>query len=243
MNERLREVDIGPPTPEDPPRDTPAPVSGAVSVAQLAQVVRAIYIACHRERTGSSDYGDKPMPQWDGGETRFGVQRRSAWTPLVRFILQHNLDPVAYIRAQFWAHPERQPPSPVSILTANSLVRYQEYAEQVPGQLRRAHRTNLLSVNGHVEALINELNWVPQRAIRYALLETTAVVATGLFRYAMAVDRGITDVAQQFRDHALLQYMLQKQAYDDGWKGLEPSIPPELFAEATRLRTQLLGVT
>jgi hypothetical protein len=87
------------------------------------------------------------------------------------------------------------------------------------------------------------LHWESQRAIRYALLETTAVVATALFRHAMAVKYHIVDVAQQFRDQALLQYMLQKPAYDEGWKGLEPGIPPALSTEATRLREQLLGVT
>mgnify|MGYP000497010023 FL=1 len=60
------------------------------------------------------------------------------------------------------------------------------------------------------------LNWSLLDAVRYVLLDPESRLS-GLFRYSMAVQHHLDDVAEQYYAAAMLEYGTNRQLYDEVW--------------------------
>ena len=205
----------------------------------LAQSVRTIYCTCRRERGGlqASDYGEKPMPQWDGGETPQGRRAKPIWPKIAEKILQCSADPVDFIRAQFEGANWSRPPSPNVLLTEAAVDKWRAYKEASGEKLKRLIESDVNQVSLHVLPLTVTLKWPYKKALEHVLCQRGLPV-TPLIRYCFAVREELTETAAQYREPALMQYVMQ---LDDYANLLPDMIPPELHAQAAQLRCALVG--
>lgn len=213
----------------------------AITTADAAEYVRSAYISCRRRFSGQPDYGSGTLP-WDGeGRDAWGRRRQSVWRPLAEHIIGLGADPLTYITAQFWLAPRsnNQAPSPNTFSSAAAVDRYRAYAQEICGTLQQQLARELASVRVMAHALQKALNWAPTAAMRQAICDVGQVEASPLIRHCLAVEYNMPEVARRFKSRALLQYVFQRQQYDEAWAGC---IPPELSAEADELLT-VIGLT
>ncbi|HEV8001605.1 MAG TPA: hypothetical protein VGP63_17090 [Planctomycetaceae bacterium] len=96
-------------------------------VERLALKIREIFIAevrdYHAKRSGlPSCY--TPPTRWDGGTDAAGRRHAAIWPQIAIFMLKNDVEPVAFIRAQFG--PTHRLPTPGTLLTAAALERYRQ---------------------------------------------------------------------------------------------------------------------
>lgn len=234
MMQETRFLDLG-----DEPGGGDAPL---VAISQhLVEHLREIYILCYREATGKNDYGRGAMPQWDGGEDSFGKRHRPIWPKVAAKIIEYGVDPLDFVRAQFWVNgPSTKPPPPTYLLSEEAIARYGAYRRQATNEACQEFDRGLSEVQGEVVLLTGgELRWEYSRALRQVLLRSrTGCSASALFRYCLASSEGLADVCSHFYASALVQYVFRKDVYDAVWGA---RIPEGLRLEATRLRRRLLG--
>ena len=205
----------------------------------LAQHVRTIYCTCRRERGGpqAATYGEKYMSQWDGGETPQGRRATAVWPKIAEKLVQCGADPVDFIRAQFENANWARPPAPNSLLSEAAVDRWRTYKEGAGEKLQRLIESDVNQVSLHVLPLTVTLKWPYKKALEHVLCNRSLPV-TPLIRYCFAVREELLDAAAQYREPALLQYVLQ---LDDYASLMADMIPPELHAQAVDLRRALVG--
>lgn len=201
----------------------------------LATDVRNIYVCCRSSHQGSAY---TPGANWDGGTSRFGRQTKPIWPRVARFIIRHGLDPVAFIRSQFWHTPKDRPPQPTDLMSEAALEKWQVYERGIEKSLSSQLSYEITSIRSEMLPLQEGLNWSHDRALKFALYNVKTVVASPLVRYCLAVEYGMDEVAEHFHDRALFQYAFQKDAYDAAWP--QGSIPEALVREGRALVERIL---
>jgi hypothetical protein len=215
----------------------PVPENGITE--QLGRYVRSVYIGCYREYTGKFEYGLTHMASWDGGEDSFGRRHRPVWPKIAEKIIHLGVDPILFIRGQFWCRrDDTRPPLPTYLLSDEAEARYRAYLQQAPAVAQTEYEADLRMVQTEVLLLTSRLGWEYKRALRYALSSVVTVQASALFRFCLAAAEGLWDLAQHFHDQALLQYVFQQEVLDVAWGA---RIPLALREECLRLRAAILG--
>lgn len=218
----------------------PDPPVGNQFVDQLAPLVRSIYTGCYREFTGKNNYV-ADHPAWDGGEDSFGRRCRPIWPKIAETIVRLGVDPVAFIRAQFWCRRnDSRPPPPTYLLSDEAAARYGAYLQQAPAAARREYDAALATIQCEVLLLTANLGESYRNAIHYTLRNVTTVRASALIRYCLSVIENLPDLMQLFHDQALLQYVFQQEIIDAAFG---ERIPAVLREECVQLRAQILGRT
>lgn len=209
-------------------------------VDMIAAMVRELYMACAREVTGSPTYGTREIPRWDGGEDRFGTQHQPVWPRIARFMLQHRVHPLYFIRAQFWStKPGRRMPMPNQFYNDQALENYHRFlATRTPEALRAIAESEKRAVYGVATPFVETLGWDWKKAIRYALGDLAAIGVSALTRFCVAAQTELPDVAERCRDRALLQYLWESDVYNAVWGD---QIPEDFRQEAEELRALLLS--
>lgn len=204
-------------------------------VARLSGVVRRVYILLRVELTGKPF---TPGPSWDGGRSSSGRNYTPVWESIAAFMLQHGVEPLGYLRAQFWhADPER-PPRASQLKSNYGLQLYERYRCNIVNDTRNAFSWEVEAIRSEMLPLQVGLRWDHARALRCALSNERSVSASPLTRYCLAMEYGHNDIAESFFDRALLQYAFQKQIYDMVLP--EGSIPQRLRTEAEALIRSML---
>jgi hypothetical protein len=202
----------------------------------LQAFVRAIYVNAYRRaatlRTGvPSTWGEERIPCWDGGYDGQN-NHKPVWPKIAQFCLDHQVDPVEFIAAQFDnPDPGRELPTPNRLYRDAALGRYRQRVRAGANDLALA----LYLQRQHFEsavALVVEIDDLPEPGAIAEVLRDSKAQLSGLFRHGMAALVGLTAIAGQFHDAALLQYVFRRDAYDHAWG---PLIPRRLREEATAL--------
>lgn len=233
-NERSRILMFGDGFSEEPA--TVVDFSQAVR-ERLAVQVREIYCVCVREITGDSSYGVRPMPQWDGGENRFGTTRKPVWPKIVDTVIEIEADPVQFIRAQFKfvTNPSRYP-APNKLYNKDAKLCWARYRETIKSTIQGEIESDLNQVTINMVSLVEGLNWTNRQALNYVLRDFTVCTVSPLVRFCLARAAELP-IAATFKEHALLQYMFQMTEYD----ACIQNIPEDFKGEAKALRRKLVG--
>lgn len=219
--------------PEDEVRDA--------RVRAVAEAVRAVYVACVREHTGSTRYGQRAMPSWDGGVDRFGRRHREIWPRIAQFILQHKVPLLPFIRAQFWAtRPGQQVPRPNMLLSDQALATYARYQAAHAEDAQRTVWSECNAVMGAAMPFVKILGWDWARALSYALSDLAGLQLSPLTRYVLAWHTGLPALTAAWRDAAVMQYLWSSDAYDAIWAGF---LPDDIRQEAQAIRDAFAGQT
>jgi len=210
-------------------------------IARISSFVRSMYVSCAREYLRSPNYGEREIPQWDGGADPYGVRHTAVWPKIARFVLQHNVPLMPFIRAQFQAVKlGRRIPTPNQFYNQQALENYYRYMASVePNELARRARLEkdaILSVAG---PYVEELGWPIQRAVEYAMGDLAGLGISPLTRFCVAVQTELPDLAERYRDPALMQYLWESAQYDEVWGD---KIPAEFRQEADSLRKALESI-
>lgn len=227
---------------DDGPDEEPTPVPVSCTdisdtfMTQLVAQVREIYCICVREITGDSRYGTSVMPQWDGGETRFGALRAAVWPKVVYTILELGADPAQFIRAQFknLTNPTRYP-APNKLYNKAAKLCWARYRETIKWTIQIEVESDLNQVTINMVSLLEGLGWPESKALDYVLRDQLTVRVSPLIRYCLARAAELP-IAAVFKEQALLQYMFQMSEYDACIK----NIPEDFKGEANTLRRKLV---
>lgn len=200
---------------------------------QRANEIRLLWInerrALEQRTTGTcTTWGDKYMPQWDGGVDKHGRNHESVWLKIVAFCELHQLQPETLITALFFR--ERLCPKPNQCHGPYALRKYKAYTE--PGtrqELRQQLLHELESQKSYAAANKDRLcrysGKTAEEAYSSIALDGTANL-TVLFRYCLL--RAVNHhYAEKFREQATRIFLRHADLYTDIWKEW---IPDELKA-------------
>ena len=238
MSRELRQFDFSAPgtAPEVP---VVAETAEVTALEGMTTLVRTLYIDTRRVLGNERDYGRGSIPQWDGGVDDFGKQCRPVWPRLARRIVELGVDPQSYIAAQFWAASGRRTPMPNQMYNDAAVKNYEQFVTNREGELTRQYEIELRSIRVAMVSVRSRLKWSYDRAMSYALDNTSRVHASALTRYVVAHDAGLGDIATYYHDAALRQYTFQQEAYDAAWGD---RIHTEFRREGTELRAHMLTI-
>ena len=218
-------------------------VSQSVSRQEMDRLmslrIRTIYCMCYRQLKGDPNYGTNPIPRWDGtnGDTdKFGKRYKPVWPKIANAVLQCGADPVSYIKAQFRGAIPTKPPLPNTFYNEKAVAKWEDYRIVAKRELEAKISSDLNQIKVHVLPLTANLGWAYEQALNYAL-RNQACGASYLVRYCAATAAGL-DVAQQFREQALVQYVFQITDYDEL---LGDQIPKELRDTALSIHSRLVN--
>lgn len=221
--------------------DAVAAAEPTLTLDELSALVRSLYCAAYRNMSpASADYGSTRIPRWDGGtDDADGRTYQPVWPKVARFILDHGLDPAAYIHVQFMHRRGLRPPAPTTLYSAAALARYEAQRElEVPNILVDWDRQKRSLDMRVAELRRNYPQAEDWRRITTALHDQQQVTASSLFRYCAAVRCGLQAVAAYYFKAALAQYVVQARQYD---AAIGDAIPSELRQEAAATMRSFTG--
>jgi hypothetical protein len=208
-------------------------------VEQLTATVRRIYINLRRYYTNDAEYGKEPIPQYDGGENRWGKNFRPVWPKVAAHIAGLNANPVVYIRRQFHNKKPGEPVvRPNQLYSAAAVARFERYQANIHVNLSSALEFESASIRAEVCVLETGAGKSFIKAIEMALMNTAAVTASPLLRYGMGCEYYLPAVMERWHDEALVQYVFEMAAYDRAWAGW---LPASLQQEGRELLSRLLS--
>lgn len=193
-------------------------------IESLAALLRRLFVVAYRSAKYNadgreSDWGSRHMPRWDGGDDDNGTYT-AIWPKAAKLCLAEQMDPGTFVSAQF-AAGRGSIPSPAHLTGPNAVARYVRVSASVPLTLRQA-------LASQMSLLKEETAWrqlqreVSQHVAARSVLCDRNLDLSGLFRYVIAVKAGQVDIADRYRDAALQQYVLQREAYDQTWASMIP---------------------
>lgn len=191
----------------------------------LSKAVREAYIECRRtvetRRTGIPSFYNS-CARWDGKRTRKGDRtqvQKPVWPKIVRFALQHGLDPVRYVQDMlFLLEAQDICPVPTQLCGPWAERTYfsafpKQHSQQMIDDALRAQRVALAC---KITDLDGVPGWTFDRIRRYVITDP-GISLSALFRYCCAVEANFTDIAKQYREPAIHQYTLHMPQYDAAW--------------------------
>lgn len=211
---------------------------GRKALRPLAAQIRIAYILAYRAhfqaRVGvPSNFGSKPMPRWDGGVASDGRTYKPIWYRIAREALVRQIAPDDLIRGAFRDWDRKEPPWPTNLLSEATLA----WAQQNPGitieDTQRALGVQKDIWDLQIFLYRDEYRCDFATAAR-AVLRNRRLELSSIFRYCMAVEGQDGVTAAEFEGGAVVQYIYNRRAYDQGWGEL---IPPRLRSIADRLTT------
>jgi len=223
--------------PREPNGEGARDTQQAAASDQLAAIARTAYCLAMREHSQDPTYGNKHMPQWDGGLTAMGTYRKPVWPAVAQTLLVESADPYLYMAAQFTENKATHQIRPNQLSGPQAIARWRDYQANAPERLRQQRVRELASVESHVLPYTQKgLSF--ERAMALALGNTTTNCATPLLRHSLADRAGLLDVARFFYDAALLQYLFQQAPYDAAWGDI---LSVSLCQAGRDLKQRLLG--
>lgn len=205
------------------------------AITKLAAVVRDAYCGCMRMMPHAENYGSDHMPQWDGGTTPGGRRCKPVWPKIAAKLLEINAEPLSYILAQFQGTGGVEPPRPNQLFNDAAIARWRNYELLVGTMVRQKVQSDFNQVGLHTQPLVGKLGWPYEKALNYVLRDAKIQISP-LIRYCQAIAHNL-DVANWFRDAALMQYLFQATYYDECVPG---GVPADLRADAEAIRRQLI---
>lgn len=164
---------------------------------------------------------------WDGGTTSQGRRHNPIW-PEFAALSASGIDPLRLIDLFLESWPGVRPPEPRGALSQANFAKYYNSpsSEEV---LAAALRVQSDYANTQFSALTRNPAYQSQTQIYRELVADRRSVLTILFRYCLAVQTGINDLAEKLLPAAVTEYLLKRDLYDRLWG----SKIPQKLREAT----------
>lgn len=181
--------------------------------------------------------GEAPVPAWDGGTDAWGRTYRPVWPRLAELLEREQLDPDAFLAAQFV--DRRQPPTPAQCAGPEALVRYRQYRTEADAgaadpALLLAAQARLLSYRLVLGQARLADGWTAVQLLA-SILADSSLELSALFRYGIARREGLLDLARRLLPLARQQYRTRRADYDRHWQGFVDDAvreaTPEVAAE------------
>jgi len=215
-----------------------------VPLDDASKYIRSLYVNAVRKfnlrRTGfHSNYGMRPIPEWDGGKAKDGAYRQPIWPKLVKFYVKYDIAPEVAIEGMFryaLTAGARQHPSPLAVYGDKVVAVYErlrnDMVREKVAELRSCE--TCLSSEAYNQQLFFKME--EKEAINY-VLQSTLYPMNPLFRYAMALKHGFGELADKLKLAASSEYLWNHDVFGDEWKALLPS---EFEAEILERRKAIL---
>ena len=201
---------------------------------ELSESVKAIFVECYRQRESAlrGQCSWEPGIWWNGGRTRRGVVRPNIWRLGAKFIIKHELPVFQFIYYVVFDYNTRALPKPTLLISKTVAARYRHIShdgEQVLVQVQA-------EFGMQQEALEFAVSWyddaeecgleigIDAAEIKRRVLMDTSTSLSALFRYCLAVNEEFGDIAKQYYDAALIQYVPLSRVYDCVWKDWIPDV-------------------
>jgi hypothetical protein len=174
----------------------------------------------------------KPPVRYDGGVDSAGVHYRPIWPKVAKFALQHAVDPLEFVRAQFVR--DGRSPTPAVLVTDEALAHYQSRDEKAERELTLAFVGQMHGVQTEVGCRIG-LGGDSELEAWISVLYDLQIELGSLFRYCMAVKlvglhgktRELCMLRAAFRPAAAIQYQSHAAFYSRVWHWLIPPAFPQ----------------
>jgi hypothetical protein len=213
------------------------------TVCATATVIRDTYVAerrqYHQSLTGRESHY-VPSDHWNGGSTQRAGRRPDIWTKIAKFVLKHAVDPVQFVRYQFKVHTGNFIIKPNQLYTEKALRDYRSVAKVSAAAIavalcgQRNALVHAVYVFQDTAAVVGAE--FPLSAIRSSVLLDGSIPLSALFRYCVALQEGLPNIARRYRVAAAVQYVRDRRAYDKAWGTL---IPTDFKRQAKKLYGRL----
>jgi len=221
--------------------------------ARRAKLKRNRYRRLVREEMGER------LRELYGVERRWAVSRRrgfchycdasvfhessefNLWMRLAKRVLELLLDPGLFMQRAFayslQAWPARGYPLPDDLMRPAIFDAYLEGQRNDAAAVRFTLRSDsaAFQINMRIETQTAEPDWTAEEVLGYVLCHSGLGISS-LYRYCVAVEAGLTRVAEQYFCRAAVQYMSRRMAYAEQWRALLP----EDFDGRARIRYRQL---
>lgn len=184
---------------------------------------------------GAANYGERPMPQWDGGQTQFGANRQNIWPKVVTAAAEQGASPWEYVTALFLSAKATRI-APTLLLSQVAKDAWVEYCSRTPAETLRdfdyaIERLQAEFVCGQLVNMSESASWA------YALRNMT-VSAGPLVRHTLARQLDLDDVAAEFYDAAVAEYAMKFRFYSPT---LDSRVALEVQQAGRDLRQRLMS--
>lgn len=168
---------------------------------------------------------------------------QESWLKAAKFMMKNEvIDYVEFIHVQFKHRAGAVCIQPNQLYGPAALKRWKAHGSSE--ELHQAQIYESLSFQKHrfTVELIKATEWNPapndpEAPVIFVLLDDTNQLSP-LFRLCFATDGGRPDLANQYRDAAMLQYLFGRKAYDVVWKDL---LPAGFCQDAVAIRSMFLA--
>lgn len=214
----------------------------------MADAVRTAYCIAVRQwefvLTGKhSDYGQRYMPQWDGGVQQSRRDRASIrypiWPKIGDWCIAHQVPPSLLMDVVFGQWRGAEPPWPTHLMSERVREKVKEAlanaAQDVANELRFNHQRLMVAIDQQ-QRLDPRLS--NAEAMHRALLHDGNTLSA-VYRVCLAHRSRLPDVMQKYWDVALCAYVTFRKHYNSSWGNWIPSD----FIAAARDWARLLGDT
>lgn len=198
---------------------------------RLANRIRDLYTLRRRALHEAREHRPsswKPSPHWDGGHTPHG-NRKNIWVKIAKFCLRNGLEPEDYIYYVFSTLKPEQVPQPNHLLSERLRQQYIDNhcrEEERLEHIRLAfteQKLNLMSRLDEWTQVALEEKTISKRDIQLAILGDDGLGLTALFRFCLAIQEKLDDVAQYYFEPAVLQYLRFRKEYQEVWGDFLPT--------------------
>lgn len=170
--------------------------------------------------------------QLDGGQDARGAVHKPLWPRLVKFALQHNVEPTLLIKAVFANRTDRQLPPANMFVSRAALESCQRFQSE--------HAIDVEYEFKSFKAEARRLKWELEQTIAaplnviWRLVIVDPMLSYGpLYRYVLALELKEEDLALRYKHSALMEYVTSPDAFDNV---MGTFLPDDFKAAGRRLR-------
>ena len=149
------------------------------------------------------------------------------WPRIVQFLLKHSItDFQAYIAVQFSARRLMGPaPTPKHMVGEKALQVWKNYRKsfaKTAGDLRHSLNCQKGVFSHAILRLHKELPRLSPNQVRDGVLLDTDLALTALFRYCLAMSKGLAKIARVYELAAKAEFLANRAAYCSAWRAWIP---------------------
>lgn len=225
------------------------------NMQQLEQLVRATYFAERRRfafrTTGHTDaplLSDKHIASWDGGVDARGRRCQPIWPKIVKFAAARRLNPVELIKAVFASWTAGKPPLPTMFVSEEAATLARAHCSDNLDYLKQRLKAQKREVFQQMMIKRRSYPDKPHSELWRDVLTSPVLTSGPLFRYALACDLGLCDLANSLVDAARAEYLQNPDEYDSIFIKADQNarvvgnyLPPIFREESRRCLTKLLA--
>lgn len=188
-------------------------------VQQVAKLIRRTYIdeRCRLQLNAGQAGNYRPGPRWDGGVDELGRTHESVWEKLAKVLIAREVDPVDFIRSQFFTTSSFQAPLPNQLISDKAFVRYATVGAEIEDEIKDAFRFQRSLFRSELVVRRYLSDESDETELLIDVLMDVDLALTALFRYVAARRLKLPRIAKHFREAAISQFCRRPDVYVRCW--------------------------